>query len=265
MQKPTPHSTHKSQQGLRLGNFLFNPGLIPTLATLIVLSILLKLGFWQVQRAGEKDYLQSRFDSRSQLGTLGLQELLKTPGDINDYPVAINGHFDNQYNLLLDNQIYQSQAGYHLLTLFIPFASPEPNQALWVNRGWLPVGQNRAILPPIPPLHGQHTLQGRVYVPSNKVFLLKKDNYQQVSWPLRVQSVDLDSLESVLGVQLLPFTLRLNPKNDNSNLPREWHNNPMGADKHKAYALQWFAMGLVLILIYIITNTHKIKQNNEQI
>lgn len=194
-----------------------------------------------------------------------LPELLKTPGDINDYPLSISGHFDNQYNLLLDNQIHQTQAGYHLLTLFIPSASTEPSQALWVNRGWLAVGQNRAILPSIPALHGQHTLQGRVYVPSDKVFLLKKDNYQQVSWPLRVQSVDLDSLESVLGVQLLPFTLRLSPKSDNSSLPREWHYNPMGADKHKAYALQWFVMGLVLILIYIITNTHKIKQNNEQI
>ncbi len=251
-------------QGLKLGGFIFTPKLIPTLAALLVLVVLMNLGFWQLQRADEKSYLQSRLETRSQLQAMTLETVLNTPGDINDYPLQLTGYFDNRYNLLLDNQIHQRQAGYHLLTLFFP---SNTKQALWVNRGWLATGRDRSILPPISAVNGPQSLQGRVYIPPEKVFLLKKDDFSQVSWPLRVQSVDLNALEDVLGVQLLPFTLRLNPESNGSGFPREWHHNPMGADKHKAYALQWFAMGFALVLIYIVTNTHKIsasKPNNNK-
>lgn len=245
-------------RGLKLGSFIFTPKLIPTLTALLVLVILINLGFWQLRRADEKSYLQSRFETRSQVQTMHLEAILSTPGDINDYPLRLSGYFDNRYNLLLDNQVHQRQAGYHLLTLFFP---SNTKQALWVNRGWLATGRDRSILPPISAVKGPQSLQGRVYTPPEKVFLLKKDDFSQVSWPLRVQSVDLNALGDVLGVQLLPFTLRLNPESKNSGLPRAWHHNPMGADKHKAYALQWFAMGLVLVLIYIVTNTHKVNAN----
>lgn len=252
--------SNSNRKGLKVGNFLFSPGILPTLATFLVLSILLNLGFWQLNRAAEKDYIQARLENRDKLGPIELEDLLKLDGDINDFPLEISGKFDNRYNLLLDNRIYKQQAGYHLLTLFYPSGT---DYGLWVNRGWLSAGKDRAVFPVIEPIKGLQIIKGKVYTPSDKVFLLKEDDLSQASWPLRVQSVDLSALKTVLGVQLLPFTLRLNPDPNNTKMPREWHYLPVGPEKHRGYAFQWFTMSFALIMIYFITNTMKIKQDQE--
>jgi len=250
----------RPRKGLKIGRFFFTPGIIPTLAAIIVFTLLLNLGFWQLQRAEEKNYLKSRFESRNTLGPMTLEELNTLQGDTNDFPLKTSGHYDNRYNVLLDNQMHETRAGYHLLTLFIPSGS---NQGIWVNRGWLWAGHDRSILPDFPAIEGQQALQGRVYTPPDNVFLLKKDNFNQVSWPFRAQSMDLNSLQGLLDVQLLPFTLRLNPGSNDSSMPREWHYLPIGPEKHQGYAFQWFAMSFALIMIYFFTNTHKIKPEQE--
>ena len=257
MQKQKAELPHK---GLKIGHFLFSPGIVPTLAAMIVFTLLVNLGFWQLDRAEGKTYLKTRYESRNALGPMTLTELNALQGDTNDFPLKVSGFYDNRYNVLLDNQMHETRAGYHLLTLFFPSDS---SQGIWVNRGWLWAGHDRSILPEIPAIEGQQALQGRVYTPPDNVFLLKKDDFNQVSWPFRVQSMDLNALQSLLDVQLLPFTLRLNPDSNDSNMPREWHYIPIGPEKHQGYAFQWFAMSFALIMIYFFTNTHKIKPEQE--
>ena len=43
----------------------FRAGLVPTLAVLALLPVLLALGWWQLQRAAEKQSLQEEYDARA--------------------------------------------------------------------------------------------------------------------------------------------------------------------------------------------------------
>jgi len=43
-----------------LNRFCFTPKLLPTLATLLVLPLLISLGFWQLDRADQKDMLKQQ-------------------------------------------------------------------------------------------------------------------------------------------------------------------------------------------------------------
>ena len=100
---------------LRLGHWEFSPGLIPTLAVILLLPLLLSLGFWQMHRAVAKQQLLNQFAQRSQ----------QAPQPLADYepvytPVQVTGYYDSAHPILLDNRIVNHQAGYDVLVPFIP-------------------------------------------------------------------------------------------------------------------------------------------------
>jgi surfeit locus 1 family protein len=70
----------------------------------------------------------------------------------------------------------------------------------------------------------------------------------------------LSQLEQRLGYPLLPVILMLDPK-DEYGFVREWKAvYGVPPDKHRAYALQWFTLALVLMMIYIGVNTKRYGQ-----
>ena len=64
-------------------------------------------------------------------------------------------------------------------------------------------------------------------------------------WPKLAVYPTLDEVAAVLGEPVQPFILLLDPGDDYGFL-RNWVPEEMGPGRHYAYALQWFAMGLVL-------------------
>ena len=55
----------------------------------------------------------------------------------------------------------------------------------------------------------------------------------------------LDELAAALGRDVQPFVLLMDP-GDAHGFYRHWVPEEMGPGRHYAYALQWFAMGIVL-------------------
>ena len=91
-------------------------------------------------------------------------------------------------------------------------------------------------------------------------------------WPLRVQKVDFDAIGERLGVELPPFEIRVTPElalGNNVPLPRHWQDvTVMGPERHKAYALQWFALALAALLIYVaaaLRNRRKARKTREEL
>ncbi|MCH8544559.1 MAG: SURF1 family protein [Alcanivorax sp.] len=232
----------------------FRPSWMGFLATLVVAAVCLQAAFWQLSRAEEKRTLARDFETRSQAGYLSLSELLvkEEPGN---YPVTLRGRPDNSRHILLDNRMLDGVAGYHLLT---PLRSAS-GQWLLVNRGWLPRGRDRAVLPEIPALVAEHddgmvTVNGRSYIYSPRTFVLADDDLSDASWPLRVQKVEMDALSALLEVELAPFEIRVDPGfaiETGEQLPRVWHDPVMGPERHQAYAVQWFALAGAVVVFFI--------------
>ena len=68
--------------------------------------------------------------------------------------------------------------------------------------------------------------------------------------PLRAVYPTLDELAAALGRDVQPFVLLLDAE-DEFGFFRHWVPEEMGPGRHYAYALQWFAMGLVLAALLI--------------
>ena len=231
----------------RLKNYRFNWKL--SLFTLLLLLILVRLGFWQLEREQEKLTLQRVYEVRQQSEAVNLESL--DPGeDLQYMPVVMSGVYDNDHNFLLDNKIYEGQAGFEVLT---PFHT-EQGERVIVNRGWIAQNAYRDILPDIEAVDDQIELRGAVYVPLGEQFMLGEETPGQ-GWPRIIQSLDMQNMASALNQHaLFPYTVRLDAFSPGVYL-RNWPVITTTPEKHRGYAIQWFTMASVLLILYGYVST----------
>jgi surfeit locus 1 family protein len=245
---------------MRLGPLDFRPSLWPTLATLLLLPVLLGLGHWQLERAAWKQGLVNAHAARLREPAQPLQSLLSSsaPGSGLEYrQVTAQGVYDLDHQLLLDNQIYQGAAGYQVLTPLRLDGAGSPGAWVLVNRGWVPLGGSRAELPAVTGPADTVTVRAMIALPPEKVFRLEAVEEAGTGWPRVIQQLEIGSIGQHLGRPLLPLVLLLD-KQEPQGFVRDW--KPVYGitpDKHRAYAAQWFTLALVLALIYVGVNTHR--------
>jgi len=243
----------------QIGHFLFCPAFWPTLVCGVFFIVFINLGVWQANRAVYKQNLQEQFQQGEQADPLSdIKKIVELGGDVQGFPVSLQGEVGRRNAVLLDNQIRNKVAGYHVLS---PFHVPGQGWIL-VNRGWLAGNLDRS-LPDVPELNmgeSPSKIVGKIYFPSEKQVVLKEETPLLEKGRLRVQKLDLPSIGEALGVELAPFVVRADPDlvmEIGEQLPREWQFIVMSAAKSRAYSLQWFAMALALLGMYLFFSTEK--------
>ncbi len=221
------------------------------MATVLLFPLFLTLGLWQLDRADQKRALIQNFEARSQEPPLRLSGAQQDPEQLRNRRVIASGRYDSGRQLLLDNQIYQSRPGYHVLT---PLRLAGEDVAVMVNRGWIPLGPRRDQLPDIHTGEQPRRVAGTIHLPSAPPLLLGESGDRAPGWPKVIQRVDRPALEQRLAMKLLPFTVRLSPEDDDGYV-REWkphYRTPV--EKHHAYAVTWFGFAALLVLLYVGLN-----------
>jgi surfeit locus 1 family protein len=231
---------------------------IPTIVYLCLLSLLLALGSWQLRRADEKQAFIRQQEQRLASGTLHLSANTEDDLDALKYRhVTVSGNYDQAHQFLIDNQISDGKAGYYVLT---PLIVEGGTKAVLINRGWVPLNQDRSTLPDVPVDESQTSVSGRINNFPSVGIKLAGAEIPTDSWPSVVQWVDSDVLAKKLGYPLFSFQIELD-----QDLPggfkREWRTaTVMSPEQHIGYAVQWFGLALALTLIFI---WYSIKKDNE--
>jgi surfeit locus 1 family protein len=243
---------------MRIGSYEFRPSLWPSLATLVLLPVLIGLGQWQLERAAWKQSLIDAHAARIGEPARPLRDVLAYPAAEQEYrQVAAQGVYDLDHQLLLDNQIHEGAAGYHVLTPLRLDGGGTGDDWVLVDRGWVPMGASRSRLPGIPGPAGTVTVRAMIRLPPEKTFRLGAVEEPGSGWPQVIQQLETGPIEKRLGHRLLPLVLLLSP-NDAGGFVREWRPvYGITPDKHRAYAAQWFTLALVLLLIYLGVNTRR--------
>ena len=244
---------------MRLGDFTFKPTLVPSLITLLVLSILLALGFWQLDRARQKEDLQAAFEFHLSQPYTPVEAIdLLADHLFNNASryrkVTAHGRYDSEHQILLDNKVHKGQPGYHIFT---PLLLSEQTPAILVNRGWVPLGESREHLPVLDVDTAPVDIKGWIAQPANPGLYLRNPRPDN-DWPLLVSYIDYADLAQQLGYALAPAIILLDPQADNGYL-RDWQPRfaGFGPERHRGYAVQWFALALTLIIIYVFMNTRR--------
>lgn len=238
----------------------FRPNYWLTLLAVIFLAIFVSLGFWQLQRAKEKEQILSMLTSRSASAPISLQALGTETSAWQYQPVQFSGEFLNSKQFLLDNKINQGHIGYEVIT---PIQVAGLKKLVLVNRGWIAAGQNRKILPQLKSVFGLQTIHGIIRLPSAKGLVLKADVLSGENWPIRIQQVDFTLIEKALGQSVYPFVVLLDKQADNGYV-RDWQFVNAQPAKNIGYAVQWFAFAGVLLIIYFgLTLKRREKKKND--
>lgn len=162
--------------------------------------------------------------------------------------MILHGRFDNQHSLLLDNKTFKGQVGYEVYT---PFKAEGLNQVILVDRGFIPLGANRQILPNLRDVPGKVTIIGMLNLPPT--YVTYGQLYDVMHWPLRIEFVQLESLSQLLHVSLFPYVFCLTPE-DPASYTNEWQIVIMSPERHRGYAVQWFALALTLLILFVALN-----------
>ena len=232
----------------------FSPGLWPSLITVALLVLLLRLGFWQLDRAEQKDQVFERVEQLKRLAPL-----TALPGVAEEYSSLHWRHARLQarridgLTFLLDNQVRQGQAGYYVYSLI----ETETGQMLLFNRGWIKANPDRRIIE-LPPAREPTQIFSGVLKPPPATGLLLAENTDEslADGLVRLQSIEPKALNKRYQLRLLPLVLRQEGGAEDGLL-RDWPVPGSGKEKNLGYAFQWFAMALALVVIYLVVNTKR--------
>lgn len=230
---------------------------IPFVVMLLLVALGVSLAQWQQRRADEKVARAAKLEAGNQAAPLALTAAPLLPDDaqaIEYRRVTVTGHFVPAWTVYLDNRPYKGQAGFHVLTPFQIDGSP---MHVLVAQGWLP--RNNAERTRIP---GYATPTGTVTITGiarlNAGHVMELGTAPALAPHAIVQNADIGQLARASGLALQPFILEqtVDPAAApaSGQLPvRDWPAPDLGADKHRGYAFQWYALALMAFLFFVFT------------
>ena len=207
-----------------------------------LLVLVLSLGVWQIDRGYKKKELENTFLERQ---SQPVKEIKYNTFESSDLyrNVVLEGKYLDQI-FLLDNKIHNGKPG---LKVFSPFQSINESLVL-VSRGWIEF-EDRSNLPMIKTERNALKIQG-ILRSESKDFILENDNMKKNTNPILVQTINLDELSNYLGKPLSPYILELSELSK-SAFVKTWQPINLSSFRHFGYAVQWFGLGLVLIIGYL--------------
>jgi surfeit locus 1 family protein len=230
-----------------------------TLLLIILLTVFISAGLWQLGRAGEKHDLNAAFNAGSIVKTLNEPVSDTDAAEYRFRLIQLSGRYDPRRQFLLDNIVSEGRNGYHILT---PFISGE--QTLLVNRGWLAADADRNILPAIDIDGELRTITARINQLPAAGIKLEAPVEQTPNWPRRMLYPTRDQIVTALDTLVPDYQLLLDADQANGYL-RDWKAVPVGPEKHYGYAFQWFSFAVVTLVFYIILNVRWTRQHKKSL
>lgn len=224
-----------------------------TLLVIAAIGVMARLGLWQLDRMVERQAFNARVRAQLEQPPLEL-----TPANLNldltemEYrSVVVVGRYDHSQQVALRNQVWNNQPGVHLLT---PLVIENSNQAVLVDRGWIPADESapekwdKFEEPGVVEVRGiirrsrTHPDFGGVPDP------VPPPGERLLLWNL----VNLDRIGSQTSHPLLPIYIQQSPDPAWTSLPYRYQPElDLSDGPHLGYALQWFAFAAVLGIGYL--------------
>lgn len=254
---------------MRLGNWQFSPKLWAVLLYVSVLSCMLWLGAWQLERAALKVSFQQAAEAAQNSDPVPLLTLESLDEAAAVYQrVSVQGRYDPVRQFLWDNRTHKGRAGFEIISL----VQLRSGQWVLVNRGWVAPGASRQQLPDVTltdeTVLTEVAMQGLLSQPSQG-FSSGPAVIDSDSWPKLLQYFDYEHIAATLGEPVLPVVVQaqvLGTDGSSVQIPSprpewlaaNWQPAASGPAKHYSYAFQWYAMALALSVLFLVVNTRKV-------
>jgi surfeit locus 1 family protein len=186
------------------------------------------LGNWQTGRAAEKR-------------ALGALER-----------VVLEGEFVPRFTVYLDNKTHRGKVGYEVITPLRVKGSDKQGSAehVLVNRGWVEAARTRDVLPEVATPAGEVRIEGVSLARLPRVLMAGK-----AEGKVR-QTIDIGAYAAETGLRLQPRVLEQH-SDTRDGLARDWPPHDAGAEKNEGYALQWYSLAALAVVLGIVFSFRK--------
>jgi surfeit locus 1 family protein len=201
------------------------------------------LGNWQAGRAEQKRSLGTQLEKAMSSAPIEISPGKIIPDAVVYKHVAARGHFADEHTVFLDNKLRRGRPGYEVVT---PLRLNGTH--VLVNRGWVEAGKSRDQLPTVPAPAGEVRIEGLALARLPHVLEAGSGGHGKVR-----QNLDLKSFQDETRLALQPIVIEQHsPAPD--GLVRDWPRPDTGIEKHESYALQWYSLaGLAVILFLVLS------------
>lgn len=234
----------------------------------IVGGLCVLLGFWQLERAKQRQAIAADIQSGRQAAPVNLNAPTAQRNLYKNWmPAMAQGRWRGEFSVLLDNRNLAGRPGLWLATPL----EMEDGRAVLVLRGWLarPIGDRQA--PVVPTPEQLQNIQGELTMHVPRLFELWSSGNVNTSalslnaqtrshgasevvdtgQLLRLQNLSLEKLSQQTGLNLMPVVL-LQTSASNDGLIREWPEPSVDADKNVGYAMQWFGFATICFIALLV-------------
>ncbi|HHG3530416.1 TPA: SURF1 family protein [Vibrio parahaemolyticus] len=219
--------------------------------TVVVFSLLVKLGFWQLERGQEKQALEQAILARADAPYQSLTSVLDNNDWREESVIGVKVQAEAKPEplpvVLLDNQTFQGKVGY--LAYQVVSVGQDPITLALLELGFVEGRRTRDSLPTVTTLKSPTNITGRLYRKSMNP--LSSELMPEMGEGIRVQNLNISELNELLNVELMPAVLQ--PDNlEDWAYPFPWNPLPLTSAKHFGYAAQWFVMAGVFLLLTMV-------------
>ncbi len=207
------------------------------LGVLLVLTCLAmaRLQLWRAETRGERFEVEQRALSATPIALSAQQRERES---LLDRAATARGHWLAEKTFFLDNKIYLSRPGYHVLT---PLQLAGSTAVVLVNRGWIAAPRLRSELPQVESPAAEIEIAGVTRSFETRTFELQETRPVGAVW----QHVREAEYRQLSGLDTLPVILLQTGGVAGDGLIRDWGTAENPAMKHYGYAAMWLVFALI--------------------
>lgn len=162
--------------------------------------------------------------------------------------MRVTGRYETDYAFLLDNQVENTRAGYHVIT---PLKIAGTSRYVLINRGWIPGNASHADVPTVKTPTEEVEVIGQVWLPSEKFFTLEAKEDVNQAWKPVWQNMDMAQYKKQVPFDLSPLLVKLDAKSNAGGYVRNWQVPVKRIATHLGYAFQWFGFAIATLIIFL--------------
>jgi len=223
----------------------FRPALVPTIATALMLPILIGLGVWQVQRLHWKEGLLASIDQSIHAKPLAIDDHNDLEGARPAYlRVRARGQFDHTKEAYFFGSDVAGDPGYHVIT---PLHATN-GMTFLVDRGYVPANKRDPATRPDGQVGGEQTIVGLLRTEDHAGLFTPRPDTTHRIWYVR----DALAIARAEGIKLSdPGIIDADATPNPGGWPKGGQTIIDIPNNHLSYALTWFGLAVVLAGIYV--------------
>jgi surfeit locus 1 family protein len=223
------------------------------LIVLAGMAIMIRLGFWQLDRLAQRRAYNAELVHQLALPPLSLAGdvlpiELRAGGDLaalKNRSATARGTYDFSHQVVLKLQSWQGQPGAHLITPLLIEGSSRAELAVLVDRGWVPYTEATPQSLPQFDEPGPVTVTGFIQLSQPLPTDSSRPAGPQTEW----YRLDIAALQAQMPYQLLPVYIQQSPPpGPGGNVKLPYRVEPvfdLSDGPHLSYAIQWYSFALI--------------------